>query len=357
MTGKRPCVVVVGAGGMGALFGSILQEGGLPVTMIDTNAEHVAAMRERGLRISGFGGERTVPVKAVEDASGIGHADIILFQCKSHGTRAGAEGIRHLVRNGTACVSFQNGLGNEEIIGEAVGPENVLGGLTAMAAVMEGPGHIRDFSRVPSHIGEMGGGTSKRAQIIARALTEAGLETRVSDDVTRDIWKKLLGNIAMSAASGATDMTSVEVLSVPELNATAFRALDEALAVAAAVGIELDRDAAVRGLVESALNLCAHMASMPVPTGTAPAPIGWPNSPICPLRVSVTSPRLSCDCTAIQWSFSETFPALFEIDWNNWRLPGTNHHEASGRMLRTALHVILPRSNAAGVWNTRFRFS
>ena len=248
MTGTRPCVVVVGAGGMGALFGSILQEGGLPVTMIDTNAEHVAAMRERGLRISGFGGERTVPVKAVEDPSGIGHADIILFQCKSHGTRAGAEGIRHLVRNGTVCVSFQNGLGNEEIIGEAVGPENVLGGLTAMAAVMEGPGHIRDFSRVPSHIGEMGGGTSKRAQIIARALTEAGLETRVSDDVTRDIWKKLLGNIAMSAASGATDMTSVEVLSVPELNATAFRALDEALAVAAAVGIELDRDAAVRGL-------------------------------------------------------------------------------------------------------------
>ena len=248
MTDKKPSVVVVGAGGMGALFGSILQEGGLPVTMIDTNAEHVAAMRERGLRISGFGGGRTVPVEVFEDASGIDHADIILFQCKADGTRAGAEGVRHLVKNGAVCVSFQNGLGNEEVIGQVVGAENVLGGLTAMAAVMEGPGHVRDFSRVPSHIGEIGGGRSERAARVARALTDAGLETHVSEDVVRDIWKKLLGNIAMSAASGATDMTSVEVLSVPELNATAFRALDEALAVAAAAGIELDRDAAVRGL-------------------------------------------------------------------------------------------------------------
>ncbi len=248
MTGKNPSVVVVGAGGMGALFGSILQEGGLPVTMVDTNAEHVAAMRKFGLRISGFGGERALPVRAREDASGIDEADIILFQCKSHGTRSGAEGVRHLVKNGAICVSFQNGLGNEEVIGEVVGPENVLGGLTAMAAVMEGPGHIRDFSRVPSHIGEIGGGKSERAANIARALTDAGLETHVSENLTRDIWKKLLGNIAMSAASGATGMASVEVLSVPELNATAFRALDEAFAVAAAVGIELDRDAAVQGL-------------------------------------------------------------------------------------------------------------
>ena len=117
-----------------------------------------------------------------------------------------------------------------------------------MAAVLEGPGLVRDFSRVPSSIGEMRGGASARAEAIAKAFTAAGLETHVSEDVRRDIWKKLLGNIAMSAASGATDMTSVEVLSVPELKATAFRALDEAFAVATAQGIDLDHDAAVVGL-------------------------------------------------------------------------------------------------------------
>ena len=245
---EKPSVVVVGAGGMGALFGAILQEGGLAVTLVDTNAEHVAAMKKNGLKITGFGGDRAIDVDARETGSDIDRADIILFQCKSHGTRDAAEGVRHLVDKGAVCVSFQNGLGNEEVIGEVVGAENVLGGLTAMAAVLEGPGLVRDFSRVPSSIGEMRGGASARAEAIAKAFTAAGLETHVSEDVRRDIWKKLLGNIAMSAASGATDMTSVEVLSVPELKATAFRALDEAFAVATAQGINLDHDAAVAGL-------------------------------------------------------------------------------------------------------------
>ena len=245
---EKPSVVVVGAGGMGALFGAILQEGGLAVTLVDTNAEHVAAMKKYGLKITGFGGDRAIDVDARETASYIDQADIILFQCKSHGTRDAASGVRHLVDKGAVCVSFQNGLGNEEVISEVVGAENVLGGLTAMAAVLEGPGLVRDFSRVPSSIGEMRGGASARAEAIAKAFTAAGLETHVSEDVRRDIWKKLLGNIAMSAASGATDMTSVEVLSVPELKATAFRALDEAFAVATAQGINLDHDAAVAGL-------------------------------------------------------------------------------------------------------------
>ena len=244
----KPSVVVVGAGGMGALFGAILLEGGLAVTLVDTNAEHVAAMKKYGLKITGFGGDRAIDVDARETASYIDQADIILFQCKSHGTRDAASGVRHLVDKGAVCVSFQNGLGNEEVISEVVGAENVLGGLTAMAAVLEGPGLVRDFSRVPSSVGEMGGGDSARAEAIAKAFTAAGLETHVTEDVRRDIWKKLLGNIAMSAASGATDMTSVEVLSVPELKATAFRALDEAFAVATAQGIDLDHDAAVAGL-------------------------------------------------------------------------------------------------------------
>ena len=38
-------VAVVGAGGMGALFGAILCEGGLEVTLVDTDHEHMDAIR------------------------------------------------------------------------------------------------------------------------------------------------------------------------------------------------------------------------------------------------------------------------------------------------------------------------
>ena len=60
----KPSVAIVGAGGLGALFGSILQNGGLAVTVIDTNAEHVRAIRSHGLKTFGFGGERTEKITA-----------------------------------------------------------------------------------------------------------------------------------------------------------------------------------------------------------------------------------------------------------------------------------------------------
>lgn len=245
---EKPEIVVVGAGGMGALFGAILRQGGLKVTLVDTDAAHVAAIRDNGLAITGFGGDRMVDIAATTDAGEVGRADVILFQCKAHGTREGARSIRHLVAGGAVCVSFQNGLGNEEVIAGEVGADNVLGGLTAMAGMMLGPGRIRDFSRVSSYIGEMNGGMSARARQLASALTAAGLETHASGNITLDIWKKLLGNIAMSAISGATNMTGADCLRVPALKQTSLRALDEALAVAASYGIALDRAEAVKGM-------------------------------------------------------------------------------------------------------------
>jgi 2-dehydropantoate 2-reductase len=244
----KPEIVIAGAGGMGALFGAILHEGGLPVTLFDSNADHVEAITKHGLSIIGFGGDRVVNIAATDNAADIKHADAILFQCKAHGTRDAAREMRHLVDAGAVCVSFQNGLGNEEAIAEEVGKANVLGGLSAMAGMMLGPGHIRDFSRVPSYLGEMGGGVSDRATTLAAALTSAGLETHASAEVVHDIWKKLLGNVAMSAVSGATNLTAASCLAVPALKTTSLRALDEALAVAAAHGIKLDREETVAGM-------------------------------------------------------------------------------------------------------------
>ena len=44
MKGKNTDIAIVGAGGMGALFGSILSENGLDVVLIDPNREHVESI-------------------------------------------------------------------------------------------------------------------------------------------------------------------------------------------------------------------------------------------------------------------------------------------------------------------------
>jgi len=87
MTSEIRNVAVVGAGGMGALFGAILAEGGLDVTLVDTDRDHIDAIRENGLRISGLGGDRCRMIAAEHDVARIETADIVLVQCKGTMTR------------------------------------------------------------------------------------------------------------------------------------------------------------------------------------------------------------------------------------------------------------------------------
>jgi len=248
MKKKNTDIAIVGAGGMGALFGSILSENGLDVVLIDPNREHVESIESNGLKIEGFGGNRTVRIPAISDASELESANLLFFQCKAQGTRDASRSIRHLLHENSVCISFQNGLGNEEVIAEEVGADKVLGGLTAMAGLLLGPGRIRDFSRVPSYIADMHGGTSERVASIAEKLTFSGLETHPSEDIFHEIWKKLLGNISMSAVSGLTNLTSATIMSIPELKPVCLQAMEEAFKVAVASGISLDREAVLRGM-------------------------------------------------------------------------------------------------------------
>ena len=72
-------IAIVGAGGMGALFGSILKEHGLDVVLIDSNSEHIEAIEENGLKIEGFGGNRTLKIPATSDASELESANILFL--------------------------------------------------------------------------------------------------------------------------------------------------------------------------------------------------------------------------------------------------------------------------------------
>ncbi len=236
---EKPQVVVVGAGAMGCLFGGLLAEGGLDVTLVDVWKDHVDAINRDGLRSVGHGGDRTVRVAATTDPRSVAKAAVILFQCKAHANEAAAHSIRHLVSESTVIISFQNGLGNEETLGRILGAGHVLGGLTAQGATIVAAGVIRNFGDLPTYIGELGGGRFERAVRIADAFTRHRLPTFASEDIKKEKWQKLLGNVALGAVSAATDLTSAQIVAVPELRAVVLRALEETATVAQACGVTL----------------------------------------------------------------------------------------------------------------------
>ena len=239
-------VVVLGAGAMGSLFGGLLAEGGLQVTLVDPWQEHIDRIKQDGLKFVGFGGDRLVQIAATSNAADVESADIVFVQCKANFNVAAAESLRHLFtpETSTVAISFQNGLGNEEQLAKYFGEGRVLGGLTAQGANIEGPGIVRNHAELPSYIGEMAGGISKRTKEIAAVLSANGLPTEPSENIRLDIWRKLMANIAISAVSGITGLNIGQIFNQHLADDVSYAALDEAIVVANAAGVNLNTEEA-----------------------------------------------------------------------------------------------------------------
>jgi len=239
---SSPSILIAGAGAMGCLFGGLLAEHGLTVTLLARRVEFASTIRAHGLQLRGHGGDRTLRVAAETDIAAVAPVDIIFVQCKANATRALAEQVRSVLKPDSLVVSFQNGLGNEELLAQVLGADHVLGGLTSMGATLEAPGIVRTYATLPTLIGEMQGGLSTRTTELATLLTRHGLPTEASQNIRSDKWRKLLLNVACSATSGLTGLTIGEIAASPSLAPIGRRAMEEAAQVAEACGVHLPEE-------------------------------------------------------------------------------------------------------------------
>lgn len=132
----KPSIAVVGAGALGSVFGGLLYEGGLNIWQ-----DHVKAINRQGLKIVGYGGDRYIPIAATSNPSQLSPIDVVFVQCKAPNTVEAMTQAQNIITDDTVVISFQNGLGNEEIISDVIGHEHVLGGVTAQGvSVVEAGG-------------------------------------------------------------------------------------------------------------------------------------------------------------------------------------------------------------------------
>ena len=170
--------------------------------------------------------------------------DIVFVQCKAAHTRQAVLGAKKMFHEGTVFISFQNGLGNEELIAELVGENAVLGGLTAQGANVEGPGHIRAHTNLTTWLGEMTGGKTDRVTQLCSLFSQHGLPCEASLEIRKQIWCKLLYNLAVSPMSTLTDLSLREVFETPGSRQVANLLVTEGLAVAAAEGVNIPAEEA-----------------------------------------------------------------------------------------------------------------
>jgi len=233
-------IAVLGAGSLGCAIGGTLAADGHEVVLINRNRAHLEAVRTRGLVMRQPDGDHAVRAQAATDAAGLGTMDLVIVLVKSFDTRAAMSSALNLVGPETTVVSLQNGLGHEEILGELVGREQVIGGKTYVGGVLLAPGLVlAGIAGKETLIGEFDGSDSERVRRIAAAFNRAGLKTTATPNILGTMWDKLLVNVATGAVSAITRLSYGPLYRIPHIEATALAAVEEAMTVARAQGIRL----------------------------------------------------------------------------------------------------------------------
>lgn len=233
-------IAVIGAGGTGGYFGGLLARAGRDVTFIARGAT-LEALRTRGLTVhSAVEGAFTVEVDATNDATSVGHVDVILFCVKTYQTADAAAAIRPLIGPDTAILSIQNGVDNEERIADVVGPSAVLGAIAGLSARTEAPGVIT-VTQEPGGItfGELAGGESERTAAVADALHGAGFGVTVDANMPGLLWHKFVFICGLSGVSSVVRQPIGAILRYPETTSLYRGVMEETAAVARAEGIAL----------------------------------------------------------------------------------------------------------------------
>jgi 2-dehydropantoate 2-reductase len=248
-------VCIVGCGAIGSLFAAHLAKlEDLEVWAFDQDKKHVDAIKAGGLRISGKSNLHTYP-NATTDPSEIPACDFGIVATKSMHTRAAIESSARIFADGAVC-SVQNGVGNEEIIAEYV--PRVIRGTTFPAGHMVAPGHVEQDTGGKSWIGpfEPKAASTEEIEVLARLLTESGMETLAMEDSRGAQWTKLIFNAATNPVGALTGLAHGVACDVPALRKVISGLVAEGVAVAGSLGIELDSDP--EKLVDHAREVAYH---------------------------------------------------------------------------------------------------
>jgi len=230
-------ILIHGAGAVGGYFGALLAHGGHAVTFV-ARGENLAALRQGGLTVR-LGKEtlRVAPVDAVADPAEAPRPDLVLVCVKSYDTAAAAAALRSAVGPDTIVLSLQNGIENERVLARELHLPPLMVALTRIGVELTAPATIAYSGRGTILFGEPNSRESPRARRLAEALAAAGVSYQLRPDILVAAWEKLAWNAGFNAVTALTRATLAEVLSHPGTRELIVEAMEEAYAVATALGI------------------------------------------------------------------------------------------------------------------------
>ena len=236
-------ICIVGAGAMGSVYAGLLGHAGNTVWAFDVWAEHIEAIRKKGLRVEGIRGDHTVRISATSNITDVDACDLVVIATKAMDVASAAESARELLDRNTVVLTIQNGLGSSEIVADIIGREKVIAGIAGgFGASIRSPGHVHHNGMEFIHLGEISGPSTSRLEEVASIWRNAGFNVNTFDNFQQLTWEKLICNVCYSGTCTLTEMTIGEVMDNEDAWRIACGCASEAYEVAGAKGIQLDVD-------------------------------------------------------------------------------------------------------------------
>jgi 2-dehydropantoate 2-reductase len=193
-------VAIVGAGALGAVYGSILHNlKGTSVTFV-AGDERAQRLSEKGVVVNGT--DHFIPVTTPGD--GKPHADLLVVAVKHHHLHDAVRVMAHQVGPQSAIISVMNGIESEGTLAAAFGSDKVL------FAIAVGIDAVREKNRVTYRnqgrilFGEAENQVlSDRVRALRDLFTRAGIAHETPADMIRTLWWKFMINVGINQVSAA----------------------------------------------------------------------------------------------------------------------------------------------------------
>ena len=229
---------IYGAGSLGTVLGAYITKNGGQIDLINRNRAHVAALREKGARITGTV-EKTVPVTAYTPDEMSGKYDIILLMTKQLFNKEVVSTLKDFLAEDGVIVTLQNGL-PEPGIAEIVGSHRTVGCVVEWGATLSAPGECTltsDPASLSFHMGKMEGITDGKFNEV-KELLELMCPVHEEPNLIGARWSKLLINATFSGLGTVVGGVFGDVSENKDAAKVAVRCMKECIDVGHAAGAE-----------------------------------------------------------------------------------------------------------------------
>jgi 2-dehydropantoate 2-reductase len=231
-------ILIWGAGAIGGTVGAYLCRAGLPVLFVDRSAEHVAAMKQRGLNITGPIEEFRVPATAYLPEDVTGRFRLAFLCVKAHDTPNAIDALAPFVPEDGCVVSLQNGL-NEQVIAARIGEQRTIGAFVNFGADYLSPGVVTYAGHGAVVVGELDGQMTPRIQEIHRLMQVFDEKTVLTSNIWGYLWSKLAYG-ALLFATALTNESIADCLAEPRFRPVFTALAREVVSIATAANIKLE---------------------------------------------------------------------------------------------------------------------